>query len=139
MANQGFSGMFKKQESRQDDELGMVIRDVTRRLRVLEERIATDRKNIQLNQQNVLTASKKVNQEIKTTFSDVNELRKEISELKDKLSLVSTALNETVKKEDVKVLEKYIELWEPLNFVTQKEVESLIRKIIYEYTNQKAV
>jgi len=32
------------------------------------------------------------------------------------------------KKEQLKVLEKYINLWNPLNFVTTKEVEKIIEE-----------
>ncbi|MBT4823609.1 hypothetical protein HN695_06250 [Candidatus Woesearchaeota archaeon] len=128
-------GLFSQKKSPQqqvDLELGGVVRDVTRRLKVLEERLTTDRKNIQLNQQNVLAASKKVNVEIKNTYLEINELKKELSLIKEQIAMLMTALKETASKEDVKTMEKYVDLWEPLNFVTKREVESLIRRIINE-------
>ena len=137
MAQEGMNlgGLFsgKKPQPQQDQaEKDEVIRDVTRRLRVMEERMASDRKNIQLNQQNVLTASKKVNQEIKNMYTELNEIKKELTSFNDQLGLVMAALKNTTKKDDVKVLEKYIELWEPLNFVTKREVEALVRRIVNE-------
>ena len=35
----------------------------------------------------------------------------------------------TAKKEDVEVLQKYINLWEPVNFATRKEVEKLFSEL----------
>jgi hypothetical protein len=134
-ASSGFGGLFaQKKVAQQEDaiDLGSVMRDVTRRLRVMEERMATDRKNIQINQQNTLGANKKLNVELKSTDLEINELKKEINSIKEQMVLVVNELKETTKKEDVKTLEKYIELWEPLNFVTQREVESLIRRILNE-------
>jgi len=140
MAQQGLNlgGLFaskKPQPQEAQVDLNEVVRDVTRRLRVLEERMTTDRKNIQLNQQNVLTASKKVNNEVKAMYSEVNDLKKELSSINEQLNLVMSALKDTTKKEDVKVLEKYIELWEPVNFATRNDVE----KIIDEKLGEKKV
>ena len=36
----------------------------------------------------------------------------------------------TAKRSEVKVLEKYINFWNPANFVTQNEVESLVKNIL---------
>jgi len=134
-ASSSFGGLFtqKKAPDQQESfDLGNVMRDVTRRLRVLEERMASDRKNIQINQQNRLSQNQKVTINIKDLYGEISELKKEISVIKDQLTLVIGELKETTKKEDVKTLEKYIELWEPLNFVTKREVEMLIRRILNE-------
>ena len=137
MAQQGLNlgGLFagKKAEKPQaQGEISGVVRDVTRRLRVLEERMTTDRKNIQLNQQNVLNSGKKVTHELKTMYDEMNEIKKEITAINEQMTMIMSALKDTTKKEDVKVLEKYIELWEPLNFVTKREVDALVRRIINE-------
>ncbi len=35
----------------------------------------------------------------------------------------------------IKVLEKYVNMWEPLNFVTRKEVERIVREVLEEKFN----
>jgi selenophosphate synthase len=126
-----FSG--KKEASQQPQvDVDGIMRDVTRRLRVLEERMTTDRKNIQLAQQNFITSSKKTDGDIKNTYAELNEIKKELAGIKDQIGLVVGELKDTAKKEDVTVMEKYIELWEPLNFVTKREVEAMIRRILNE-------
>ena len=37
---------------------------------------------------------------------------------------------ECAKKEHVKVLEKYINMWEPVNFVTKKDVEDIVKNML---------
>lgn len=128
-------GLFsnKKQESQQmQADSGEVIRDVTRRLRILEERINNDRKNFQLNQQNFISSDKKTSEEVKLIYGELSELKKEMTLMNDQLNLMTSALKDSAKKEDVKVIEKYIELWEPLNFVTRREVDALVRRILKE-------
>ena len=39
-------------------------------------------------------------------------------------------LEETAKREEVKVLEKYINYWNPIKFVTQNEVEAIVSEIL---------
>ncbi|MFH1439112.1 MAG: hypothetical protein ABIG89_00980 [Candidatus Woesearchaeota archaeon] len=137
MAQQGigmgsFFGNKKPVQQEDQAQIGEIVRDVTRRLRVMEERMTTDRKNILLNQQNILSSTKKVNNELKNINTEFSEIKKEIASINEQLTLVMNSLANTTKKDDVKVLEKYIELWEPLNFVTKREVETLIRRILNE-------
>lgn len=136
MAEEGlnFGGIFAKKgaPAQNTEEANSVIRDVTRRLRVMEERMASDRKNIQLTQQNTMSANKSTTSEIKNMYTELSELKKELTAIKDQMNLVVSGLTEAAKKEEVKVLEKYIELWEPLNFVTKREVEATVRRAINE-------
>ena len=106
------------------------INTVSRRLRVLEERYSNLDKRIQVSDQNMLSSHKSINTELKATVAEVNELKKEISSMKDTVKLVIQELKRCSKREDVKVLEKYINLWEPVKFVTRNQVEDLIREIL---------
>ncbi|MBI4448282.1 hypothetical protein HY643_04840, partial [Candidatus Woesearchaeota archaeon] len=41
-------------------------------------------------------------------------------------------LTSFAKKENVKVLEKYINLWNPLNFVTREEAKRIAKEVLEE-------
>jgi len=58
--------------------------------------------------------------------SDINELKKEVNEIKDKVLEIIKELQSGANKSDVDVLRKYIEMWEPMNFVTHNEVQEII-------------
>ena len=62
--------------------------------------------------------------------TELDEVRKEINELRDHMHIFERQMQETAKSEEVKVLEKYINLWEPLNFVTRKEVKKVVKEIL---------
>ena len=50
--------------------------------------------------------------------------------IKEKVIDVVAELEETAKREEVKVLEKYINYWNPIKFVTQNEVEAIVSEIL---------
>ena len=106
------------------------INTLSRRLRLLEEGFTNLRRFFQVTEENVIAKNKHFSAEIKTITSDTNEIRKEIQELKDKLLLVIRELQTVARKEEVKVLEKYINLWNPIKFVTQNEVEQIINEVL---------
>ena len=106
------------------------VNTVSRRLRLLEESFTNLRRFFQVTEENMIVKNKHFSAEIKTLVSDVNEIRKEIHELKEKLSLVIRELQTVARKEDVKVLEKYINLWNPVRFVTQNEITQIIDEVL---------
>ncbi len=112
-----------------------LTRDLSRRIRILEEQSSNIRKSMQLSEQNVIRIGKDVKSELAVLNSEISEVKAEINEVKDELKLIVAELKETAKKDDVQVLEKYINLWEPLKFCTPKDVEQIIRRVLQQ--NQK--
>ena len=106
------------------------VNTLSRRLRLLEEGFTNLRRFFQITEENIIAKNKHFSAEIKTLTSDVNEVRKEIQEMKDKLILVIRELQSVARKEEVKVLERYINLWNPIKFVTQNEVEQIINEVL---------
>ena len=123
-------GLFKREAPPTDIRLNEDVSEISRRLRILEERYTNIRNRIQVMDQNMLLHNKKQTTDIKTIDSDISDLKKEINDINEKISLIVKELNDSAKKEDIEVLQKYINLWDPMNFVTRKEVEKLIKEII---------
>ncbi len=127
---------FGKQQQEAPDISGVTtdINTLSRRLRLLEEGFTNLRRFFQVTEENMMAKHKHFSAEIKTITSDIMEIRKEIQELRDKLLLVIKELQTTARKEEVKVLEKYINLWNPIKFVTQNEVEQIINDVLEKKT-----
>ena len=102
------------------------------RLRVLEERYTNLQTEVRVTEENMIKRNKKLSTDIKTLISDITEIRKEIHEIKDKVLMIVKELQMGAKRADVDVLKKYIDMWEPMNFVTHKEVEDLIDEKLRE-------
>lgn len=105
-------------------------KDIGRRLRTLEERYSNLQTKTQITEQNMISRHKQVSTEIKTINTELNDIKKEILEIKDKILLIIKEIQGYAKKEELKVLERYIHFWEPLNFVTRNEVKEIINEIL---------
>jgi|SRR3989338_2583969 len=64
--------------------------------------------------------------EIKTMNQDVLELKHQREKTLEKMDLIIKELKSTAAREEVMVLRKYIDLWNPMNFVTQRDLERAI-------------
>ena len=133
-------GIFgKSQQPEGPDLTGMTneVNSLSRRIRLLEESSANLRRFFQVTEENAITRNKHYSAEIKTINSDISEIRKEMQETREKLLLVIKELQSVARKEEVKVLEKYINLWNPVKFVSQNEIESIINEVIDKREEEK--
>lgn len=124
---------FGKPEQQQGPDLGSVTNDInslSRRLRLMEEGFTNLRRFLQVTEDNIIARNKHYSAELKTINSEITEVRKELQELRDKLSLVIKELQTVARKDEVKVLEKYINLWNPIKFVSQNEIEGIINEVL---------
>ena len=124
----------KKEEPGQKAMVDVVsqINDVSRRLIILEERFSNIRKKMQVSDQNMLSQNQKVSNELKLMNLELSEIKKDINEMKIKSDIIVKELRQCAKKDEVEVLQKYINLWEPIKFVTQNEVERIVKRMIEE-------
>lgn len=131
---QGF-GLFGKPKpeagpSKEVQDLTDKINSLAARLRISEERYVELRKKLTLIEQNVLVHSRKTSTDVKTINSEITELKHMINDIEDKIILVVKELKLTAKKEDVGVMKRYVELWDPTKFVTRETVEKIVKEII---------
>ncbi|NOZ80590.1 MAG: hypothetical protein GXP63_02860 [DPANN group archaeon] len=104
------------------------LASLSSRIRIIEERYDNLRRKTQVTDQNMLMNHRKALNETKILHDNVTEIKREIMEIKDKIRMIIKDLNDSARKEDILVLQKYINLWEPVNFVTRNEVKTLIHE-----------
>ena len=102
--------------------------EIMRRLRLLEDRYSGVRKKSQFNEQNMLKDTKDIFEEINAMHVTITELKSEMEELNEKLEKLTDEVKGSVKKPDFNVLAKYIDFWQPLNFLTKEEAEKLLNE-----------
>ncbi len=135
--NQSFQAYFNKEQLNIKNggptkEIVDQVNNISLRLRMLEEHYSNLRKKTQVIDQNMLNINKKNNREIKSIDISLNELKMDLEDTSEKIDLIIKELELSTKKEDFMVLEKYVNLWSPMNFVTREEVLRLIQ----EYKNK---
>ncbi|HII64377.1 TPA: hypothetical protein HA295_02710 [Candidatus Woesearchaeota archaeon] len=122
---------FPKHEQPPPDTMPqMDFGSIERRVRALEQSLTNLRKIVQVTEENILVKNRHVATDIKTLTSDINELRRELHDLRDKMVLVIKEMQSLARQEDVKVLERYIAMWNPVKFVTQAQAEEVVEDIL---------
>ncbi|MFC1648590.1 hypothetical protein ACFL1B_03975 [Nanoarchaeota archaeon] len=99
------------------------------RLRVLEEQYSTIRNRSQMADSNLIDFTKDMNSELKSLTEDILELKRTLRELNESIDIVSNELNNAVKEHDFRVLEKYVDLWNPGQFVTKAQLKSHLEEV----------
>ncbi len=100
--------------------------DVNARVRDLEGKYNLLRDRVLIINQNMIEEYKKTINEVRVINLDIKEIKRDIFQIKETLRHLIQEIDFFARKEDVKVLEKYINLWNPMNFTTEKEVVRIV-------------
>jgi hypothetical protein len=110
------------------DEVTKSMSELASSVRILEDRYMNLRKKSQLTDQNLIELQKEYYTEKKHLNQELIETKLKLQELIDELKIMHGELKDTVKEKDLKILNKYLDLWEPMQFVTRKEAEEIIHR-----------
>jgi len=105
-----------------------IFNEVIGRLRINESKITTLRERLLVTDSNMIEESKRLSEEIKNMNEEIRELKNVILSIRETVRDVIKSTDNFASMEDVKVLEKYINVWNPLNFITEKEVRQIVQE-----------
>jgi len=117
-----------KGQNAEIEQVASIVTDLDRRLRILEERYSNIRKKLQLTDQNILESERGFVKELRTVNEDTLKLRKQVNDYSEKISIFTDEINHAAKRTDVKLIEKYLDLWNPRNFVTRRELKEYLKQ-----------
>ena len=109
-----------------------VISDINSKLRSLESKNSLLSEHLLTVNQNSIEEYKRLGKEISILNSEIKKLKEELYTIKQALNGFLRETDFFAKKNDIKVLEKYINLWNPLEFVTEEDVEKIIERKLLE-------
>ena len=104
------------------------MNELNTRVRILEGKYNLTRERMLLINQNMIDHYKDLNSEIKIIKDDIREIKETLEIIKDTSRSLVKEMAFFARKEQLKVLEKYINMWNPLNFITQEEVVEVVEK-----------
>lgn len=107
--------------------LNEVVNETGSRLAVMEERMVNLRKKSQLIEQSSIEYERETRSDLKALGESLTELSRKVEEVKEKIDAMTGELSSVVKRHELAVVERYIEMWEPLQFVTREEAKLLIK------------
>ena len=108
-------------------ELAHHMSDVNRRVRMVEESLTNLRKKVELENENTLSDKRSNTADIQAIYEELAETKKIVRTVQDTITKMIKEVQTLAKKEDVQVLQKYVNIWKPIQFVTQQEVTSIVQ------------
>lgn len=108
------------------------ILTVVERQKDLESSIDLLDEKIELLDHNSVKNFKKVFSDVKSLRSDMREIKQEIIKIQEFNSKMSKQLKLMTTVDEVMKLEKYIDLWNPMEFVTRDELKEMHNKTVEE-------
>tara|TARA_Y100000310_G_C20663933_1_gene806391 strand:+ start:76 stop:543 length:468 start_codon:yes stop_codon:yes gene_type:complete len=120
------------QEYQQQMDPAHVIADLNARVRSLENKYNTLTERLLVVNQNMIEEYKKTLKEIKELKTDTRKTRLDITNTQDVIKDIVKEMTIFAKKDDVKVLEKYMNLINILKLVTNEELDEKLEEIKLE-------
>ena len=105
------------------------VMEMGQRLRLIEERFTNLRNKIGVMDQNMLSNSRDEKKDIQAVHAELDEMNRTINDLKDKMKLMIEEIKTAARNEDLQVIKKYLEYWQPVEFVTRKELRDALKKL----------
>ena len=123
-------GLFSKAAPPSVDTSGIEqdVEGAVSRVRVLEERFSDMRQEMKLVEENIIKKNKQMHVELRHLFKDISEFKREMTEVNDRVLMMVKELESFAKREDFQILKKYVDMWEPLNFVTHNELKEALQE-----------
>ena len=92
---------------------------------------------IKLAEESLLTFEKDIKAELRAITKQAVELRKHISEMNAKIDAIMGEVGNMVQKPEFATAERYLDLWQPMEFVTREEAKRLIAEAAADAASRK--
>jgi septal ring factor EnvC (AmiA/AmiB activator) len=97
------------------------LNEVNTRMRLAEERIDQTKERLRVFDDQMLSIKQELNNDISKISGQIEDLRKSIKNVDDTIHHIIKELELTAKKQELTVLEKYVEMMDPTRYVTKDE------------------
>ena len=119
-------------------DISRVLSDIVNRIRSLESKYNTLAERLLVVNQNMISQFKKNSTEFTLINSEIKKVNSEIFKSREIIQDLSKEMQFFATKENIKVLEKYINLWDPMKFVTGTDLELALKKLKDESGNNRS-
>lgn len=107
--------------SQEENSIGLInrVRDLEGKYNLLRDRVLVVNNNM-------IEEYKRLMSELKIINNELRDLKGDVFKIKESMKHVIKEFELFARKDDVVFLEKYINLWNPLKFVTEEDVLKII-------------
>lgn len=105
-----------------------VLADLNSRVRILENKQNTLTERLLIVNQNMIQEYKRVMKELSVLSGDMIKCKGDVNHVQEVLRNLVKDMGVFAKKEDMKVVEKYIKLWDVFSFVTEEQLSERLKE-----------
>lgn len=105
-----------------------VIVEIANRLRILESKQSLHSERLLVMNQNMIEEYKKLIKDIRNIESEIRALKVDLQNVKTIMKHLTEEASAFAKKDEIQLLEKYIKMWNPLNFVTETDINNILER-----------
>lgn len=111
-------------------QLGNQITSIATRLKLVEERYANLAKRNQLTEGSLMSFEHEAKTELRVLTTQMMALRKHITEINAKLDAIGGEMGSVVRKHEFAAAERYLEMWQPMQFISRDEARRMLDEAI---------
>ncbi len=109
-----------------------IVIQLGKRLQLMDDRIDSLRDHLEVLDNNLKDKDMGQTEQINSIWETLKEMKAELKESTETFQKIADKLDIFATKDQFKVLERYINMWDPLDAVTRREVEDLIDEKLKE-------
>lgn len=110
-------------------EIMQSLNDLSSTVNVLEDRYRLLRKKIKVTDENLLNNERTLAKEMRVLNEELIELKAKMTKLSEKIGQAFDDTKNLVKRHEFLELKKYVDFWNPMDFVTVKEVKEMTQNL----------
>tara|TARA_Y100000310_G_scaffold323929_1_gene385071 strand:- start:133 stop:555 length:423 start_codon:yes stop_codon:yes gene_type:complete len=96
----------------------------------LEMKVNNLLREVDVVRNDLMKKNSSLKREVKNLNQDLIDIKRQQDQTVQKMDLIIKELKQTAGIEEVQTLKKYVEFWNPINFVTQKDLDRAIESKI---------
>lgn len=108
------------------NEISALLSEFNTKIVDIESKYELLRERMLISNESFLKTRDNINKEIRIIKDDIREIKAEIEKIKEMAQHIISETEGFARKEELRILERYIKLWEPLKFVKAEEVQRMI-------------
>ena len=112
----------------EEETISMLVADISTRLNDIDEKNNMLKERLLLINQTFLKQEERKSKEILFIKEEINNLRLEIEKLKEGVQHIIGESEGFARKEELKLIEKYAKMFEPLRYVRPEEVRDIVKE-----------
>lgn len=107
-----------------------IVAEFTSRLRTLENKYSLLTERVLMVNQNLLASFKAVASEQRALDQELKKLNLQQQEIMETIQNLMKEFSSVARKDQLQVLEKYIDLWKPFQFVTEEQLQQALSRAV---------